>query len=368
MKIIRAEIWGIHLPLKEPFVVSYARFESMPSIILKLTTDTGYEGYGEAVPDEHVTGESFYGSFALLKKVILPEVKGLSPFQIEEIHYRMNRALRGNPSIKAAVDIACFDLMGKITGVPVYDLIGGKAHEQLSYPKVISIGSPEKMSEAALAALESGYKHLKIKLSGDTELDVQRLRKIREAVGADVPIRVDVNQGWETYETAKRALAQTELLNLDWVEQPLVPEAFIEMNELRQSTVTPLMLDESICTEKDLQRAIEMRAADKINLKLMKSGGIYPIIHMAKTAEAAGLACQIGSMVESSIGSAAGYHTAIARKNIETTELTGPLLFSKDPGNLKYEVPYVHLAEKPGLGVDVDEEILKDLSELHAEV
>lgn len=368
MKIIRAEIWGIHLPLKEPFVVSYARFDSMPSIILKLTTDTGHEGYGEAVPDEHVTGESFYGSFALLEKVIVPEVKGMSPFQIEEIHNRMSRALKGNPSIKAAVDIACYDLMGKVTGLPVYDLIGGKAHEKLSYPKVISIGTPEKMSEAALNALEKGYEHLKIKLSGDAVLDVERLRAIRQAVGNDVPIRVDVNQGWETYETAKRALAQTELLNLDWIEQPLVPEAFTEMNELRQSTLTPLMLDESICTEKDLQRAISERSADKINLKLMKSGGIYPIIHMAKTAEAAGLACQVGSMVESSIGSAAGYHAAMARKNIETTELTGPLLFSKDPGNLKYEVPYVHLADKPGLGVDVDETVLEALSELHVEV
>ncbi|WP_404404948.1 mandelate racemase/muconate lactonizing enzyme family protein [Jeotgalibacillus malaysiensis] len=368
MKIIRAEIWGIHLPLKEPFVVSYARFDSMPSIILKLTTDTGHEGYGEAVPDEHVTGESFYGSFALLEKVIVPEVNGMSPFQIEEIHDRMNHALKGNPSIKAAVDIACYDLMGKVTGLPVYDLIGGKAHEKLSYPKVISIGTPEKMSEAALNALEKGYEHLKIKLNGDAVLDVERLSAIRQTVGDRVPIRVDVNQGWGTYETAKRALAQTESLNLDWVEQPLLPEAFTEMNELRQSTLTPLMLDESICSEKDLQRAISERSADKINLKLMKSGGIYPVIHMSKTAEAAGLACQVGSMVESSIGSAAGYHAAMARKNIETTELTGPLLFSMDPGNLKYEVPYVYLAEKPGLGVDVDEAVLESLSEIHVEV
>ncbi|KIL46606.1 hypothetical protein KP77_27330 [Jeotgalibacillus alimentarius] len=365
MKIIRAEIWGIHLPLKEPFVVSYARFESMPSIILKLTTDTGHEGFGEAVPDEHVTGESFYGSYALLEKVILPQLKGLSPFQIEEVHHRMNLALKGNPSIKAAVDIACYDLMGKITGMPVYDLIGGKAHDSLSYPKVISIGSSEKMSEAALAALEGGYQHLKIKLSGDAVFDIQRLQAIRSAVGEDVPIRVDVNQGWGTYETAKRALAQCEDLNLDWVEQPLVPEAFAEMNELRGSTKTPLMLDESICSEIDLQRAINTRAADKINLKLMKSGGIYPVINMAKIAESAGLKCQIGSMVESSIGSAAGYHAAIARKNIETTELTGPLLFSEDPGNLTYKIPFVHLAEKPGLGVDVDEQVLEKLSECH---
>ncbi|TFE03968.1 mandelate racemase/muconate lactonizing enzyme family protein [Jeotgalibacillus salarius] len=366
MKIIRAEMWGIHLPLKEPFVVSYARFESMPSIILKLTTDTGLEGYGEAVPDEHVTGESFYGAYALLEKVLMPEVMGQSPFQIEEIHGRMNAALKGNPSIKAAVDIACYDLMGKAVGLPVYNLIGGRAHEKLGYPKVISIGEPSKMSEAALDALENGYEHLKIKLSGDAALDVQRLKEIRLAVGESVPIRVDVNQGWGTYETAKRALAQTESLKLDWVEQPLVPEAFKEMNELRQSTTTALMLDESICTEKDLQCAIETRSADKINLKLMKSGGIYPIIHMAKTAEAAGLACQIGSMVESSIGSAAGYHAAMARKNIETTELTGPLLFSKDPGNLQYEIPYVHLGEKSGLGVDVDEAVLEELSEMQS--
>lgn len=122
------------------------------------------------------------------------------------------------------------------------------------------------------------------------------------------------------------------------------------------------MLDESILGANELQRAINQRSADKINIKLMKCGGIYPAVHLAKTAEAAGLSCQIGSMVESSIGSAAGYHVAMSKKNITSTELTGPLLFSKDIGNLLYDIPAVFLSGEPGLGIEVNRSVLNELS------
>ncbi|PPA71052.1 mandelate racemase/muconate lactonizing enzyme family protein [Jeotgalibacillus proteolyticus] len=368
MKITEASIWGIHLPLKEPFVVSYATFPYMPSIILELKTDNGLSGFGEAVPDEHVTGESFEGAYELLKHILIPEVLGESPFNIEHIHQKMNEKLIQNPSIKAAVDIACYDLMGKASGLPIYDLIGGRAHERLTYPKVISIGTPEKMAAQCTRALEEGYKDLKIKLSGDVQADVDRLHAIRKAAGKGVPIRVDVNQGWKTADQAKRALSQFDTLDLDWVEQPLAPHEFEAMNELRSHSSIPLMLDESVVSETDLNRAIVSRAADKINIKLMKCGGIYPAIHMAKTAEAAGLTCQIGSMVESSIGSAAGYHAAMARKNITSTELTGPLLFSCDIGNLNYQIPEAVLNDQPGLGINIDRVALDELSVKYDEI
>ncbi|MFB1083065.1 mandelate racemase/muconate lactonizing enzyme family protein [Jeotgalibacillus sp. JSM ZJ347] len=368
MKIIEANIWGIHLPFIEPFVISYATFPHMPSIILELKTDEGISGFGEAVPDEHVTGESFEGAYALLKHMLIPEVIGESPFNIERIHQKMNDRLIHNPSIKAAIDIACYDLMGKAAGLPVYDLLGGKAHDRLTYPKVISIGTPEKMASQCKESLNEGYRELKIKLSGDVQTDVRRLHMIRQTVGDKVPIRVDVNQGWKTVDQAKRALSQLASLNLDWIEQPLAPHEFDAMNELRSFSVIPLMLDESVVSETDLNRAIVTRAADKINIKLMKCGGIYPAVHMAKTAEAAGLTCQIGSMVESSIGSAAGYHAAMARKNITSTELTGPLLFSSDVGNLSYQIPEVVLTGQPGLGIDIDRSLLQSLSVKYDEI
>ncbi|OCA88966.1 mandelate racemase/muconate lactonizing enzyme family protein [Pseudobacillus wudalianchiensis] len=362
MKIVKAELFGIHLPLKSPFIISYATFDSMPSVILKLETDTGLIGWGEAVPDEHVTGENFYSCIEVLRHILLPAVLGEHPFQIEHLHHKMNQAITANPAAKAAIDIACYDVMGKAAGLPVYDLIGGKSHTELTYPKVLSIEEPEVMAEKAQAAIQNGFHSLKLKVGLDTQMDVKRIQAVREAVGFDIPIRVDVNQGWHTYTAAIQALKQLEPLQLAWVEQPIRMGDIDGLAQIKQHCTIPLMADESIQNGEQLMEMIKKEAVDKINIKLMKSGGIFPAIHIAKAAEYAGIDCQIGSMVESSIGSAAGYHTAISRKNITSTELTGPLLFSKDIGDLSYEVPFVHLNTKPGLGLVIDESILEELT------
>ncbi|MGG4495485.1 mandelate racemase/muconate lactonizing enzyme family protein [Brevibacillus reuszeri] len=362
MKIIKADIIGIHLPLKTPFIIAYQTFDYMPSVIVRLETDDGLVGYGEAVPDEHVTGESFFSTIEVLKHQLLPFVFGENPFQIERIHHIMDRRINANPAAKAAIDIACFDLMGKYSGKPVYDLIGGKFHEELTFPKVLSIEEPEIMAEKAKQALAQGFKSLKLKVGFDLYKDLERVKAVRDAVGYDVPIRVDVNMGWENYSTAVQALPLLEPIRIAWLEQPIKMGDFDSLAELRKKTIIPIMADESVHGAVHLTEIIKKGAADKINIKLMKSGGIYPAIHMAKMAEYAGITCQIGSMVESSIGSAAGYHTAIARKNITSTELTGPLLFSKEIGDLEYQIPFVHLSGKPGLGIEVLEDNLKELT------
>jgi L-alanine-DL-glutamate epimerase-like enolase superfamily enzyme len=287
---------------------------------------------------------------------------GESPFSIEKIHHIMDSRIYANPSAKAAIDIACYDLMGKYAGKPIYELIGGKFHNELTFAKVLSIDEPEIMAEKAKQALDFGYSSLKLKVGIDLFKDLERIRAVRHAVGDEVPIRVDVNQGWKDYSTAAQVLPLLEPLRISWLEQPIKMGDIDGLAELRKKTVIPIMADESVHDSSDLNEIIKKNAADKINIKLMKSGGIYPALHMAKTAEAAGLSCQVGSMVESSIGSAAGYHTAMARKNITSTELTGPLLFSKDIGDLEYRIPYVVLSEKPGLGIEVNETTLKELT------
>lgn len=368
MKIVKAEMYGIHLPLRSPFIISYATFDYMPSVIVKLETDDGLVGYGEAVPDEHVTGESFYSCIEILRHQLLPAVIGETPFHIEHLHHKMNQVITANPAAKAAIDIACYDLMGKATGRPVYDLIGGKSHEELTYPKVLSIEEPEVMAEKARAALDQGFRSLKLKVGTDPALDVKRIQAVREAVGYDVEIRVDVNQGWQTYSSAIQAMKQLEPLRLAWIEQPIRLGDIDGLAQLKRQCTTPLMADESIHHGEHLIDMIKKEAVDKINIKLMKSGGIYPAISIAKAAEYAGIDCQVGSMVESSIGSAAGYHTAMARKNITSTELTGPLLFSKDIGDLTYEVPFVRLNDKPGLGLVINETVLNELTVTQATV
>lgn len=368
MKIKEIEIFAIKLPLIEPFIISYATYDSILSIIVKMTTDDGYVGYGEAVPDEHITGETWESTFEVLKNYLAPAVIGLDPREFEKIHDIMDHVVKPAPAAKAAIDIACFDIAGKSMNVPVYQLLGGRYHEKFPITHVLSIGEPEKMAEEAARKIEQGYTSFKMKVGTQVNRDVACIRAVRERVGNDIDIRVDVNQGWGNASTTLKALRQMDDLNIDWLEQPVVDDDIDGLVEIKMKSDITLMIDEGLRNARDMREVIAKRAADKANIKLMKCGGIYPAMKLAVMAEMAGIECQIGSMVESSVGSAAGFHVAFSKKIMESVELTGPLKFSKDIGNLKYDVPFIQLNEKPGLGVDIDEAVLLELTSFSAKI
>lgn len=227
---------------------------------------------------------------------------------------------------------------------------------------VLSIGEPEKMAEEAAQKMELGYTSFKMKVGTEVAKDVARIKAIRERVGQDIAIRVDVNQGWGNAATTLKALRGMKDLNIDWLEQPVEDNDIDGLVEIKAKSDITLMIDEGLRSERDMREVIAKRAADKANIKLMKCGGIYPAMKLAVMAEMAGIECQIGSMVESSVGSAAGFHVAFSKKIMGSVELTGPIKFSKDIGNLKYDIPFIQLNEKPGLGVDVDEAVLHELT------
>ncbi len=362
MKIISIHLYAIHLPLKVPFVISYHTYIYMPSIIVKIETDEGFIGYGEAVADEHVTGESWEGTYQVIKNILAPAVLGENPMEMEKIHEIMDRAIYSAPTAKAAIDIACFDIAGKKIQQPVYQLLGGRYHERFAITHVLSIADPAEMAEEAASQIEKGYQSFKMKVGANVNLDVKRIQAVRARIGDDIAIRVDVNQGWKNSVTSLRALNQLKECNLDWLEQPVMADDIDGMVEIKSKSSVPLMIDEGLKGTREMRDIISKRAADKVNIKLMKCGGIYPAIKLVHQAELAGLDCQIGSMVESSVGSAAGFHLAFSKKMITSVELTGPLKFSKDIGNLAYNVPYIRLTDKPGLGVDVNEETLRELT------
>jgi L-Ala-D/L-Glu epimerase len=362
MKITAIHLYAIHLPLYEPFVVSYKSYDYMPSIIVKIETDQGMIGYGEGVADEHVTGETWEGVYQTIKNTLAPVLLGQNPMEIEKIHDLMNKTLYGSPTAKAAIDIACFDILGKTLQQPVYQLIGGKYHEEFSITHVLSIAEPEVMANEAALMVKEGYQSFKMKVGTQVKDDIQRIQAVRNQVGQDFAIRVDVNQGWKNSSTTLVALKQLEEFEIDWVEQPVSADDIDGMVEVKAKTTIPLMIDEGLKGSREMLEIIQKRAADKVNIKLMKCGGIYPAVKLAHQAELAGMECQIGSMVESSIGSAAGYHVAFSKKIITSVELTGPLKFSKDVGNLEYNVPFIRLSAKPGLGIEVNEEVLNELT------
>ena len=362
MRITSATAHPVHLPLREPFVVAYARWEAMPAIILELETDTGLVGWGEAVPDETVTGESLWPALAMLRHVLLPAVLGHDASDLDGAHARMAEAVGANPSVKAAVDIALHDLAGKTSGMPLARHLGGGTEAVLTYPRVISVGEPEVMASRAQAALAQGFTEIKVKVgAGDPREDIARIRAVCAAVGERARVRVDVNQHWGSPAVAVPAIGELEGLGLRWVEQPVAGHDIAGLAEVRAATSVPIMADESVHGMASLLEIVRARAADAVNLKLMKTGGLRPALAMVDVAQAAGLTVQVGSMVESSVGSAAGYHLAAARRHVSSTELTGPLLFTRDVGDLAYDPPFVTLPEGPGLGLCIDCEALAQL-------
>ncbi|QNO13746.1 dipeptide epimerase [Alkalicella caledoniensis] len=363
MKITKVDIYPIRLPLIKPFVIAYDSYPNMPSIIIKIHTDNGKVGYGESVPDEHVTGESFFSTIALLKNNIIPKVIGLNPFDIEKIHQIMDKTVKNAPAAKAAIDIACYDIMGKASKQPLYNLIGGRYWDYLEIPHVLSIGEAKEMACEAKKAVENGFTTVKVKV-GDSDLckDIDRIVSIRQAVGRKIKLRIDANQGWVNSANALTVLKDIEDCNIDWIEQPILADDIRGHARIRQQIKIPLMIDEGLHGSKEMLEIINTEAADMINIKLMKCGGIYPALKLVHQAKMANMYCQVGSMVESCIASLAGAHLSLAQSNIISNEMVGPLMFSKDLGKTDYQGNKLYLSKSPGLGVEINEEVLSKLA------
>lgn len=291
MKITAIHLYAIRLPLRDPFIISYGTYHDMPSIIIKIETDEGIVGYGEGVADDHVTGETWESTFQVLKHTLAPALLGVNPMNIEKIHDIMNQTIYSVPTAKAAIDIACFDLIGKKLDQPVYQLIGGRYHEVFPITHVLSIASPEAMAKEAASMINKGFRSFKMKVGTDVQKDVERIEAVRERVGNDIAIRVDVNQGWKNSATTLTALRSLGHLNIDWIEQPVIADDINAMAYIRSKTDLPLMIDEGLKSSREMRQIIQMQAADKVNIKLMKCGGIYPAVKLAHQAEMAGIEC-----------------------------------------------------------------------------
>ncbi|OZI10832.1 dipeptide epimerase [Bacillaceae bacterium SAS-127] len=367
MKIKKIDVFAARLPLKEPFIISYLRLDDMPTVLTRVETESGLVGWGEAVPDPIVTGETWESTYQIIQNELAPLLINESPFSIDRIHRKFNATVSEVPSAKAALDIALYDLMGKMTGQPVYQLIGGKAHEELQVPQVISIKDPAVMAKDARNYVAAGCRNIKIKVGTNAKVDIQRIQAVREAIGADVQLRVDANQGWSRVEALK-VIRETADCDVDWYEQPVKAHDLKSMKEIRSVSPASIMVDEGVHNIHDLVDVIEMRAADMLNIKLMKSGGIYPALALANLADAADMPCQIGSMVESAIGTMAGAHLAMAKSIIETNEMVGPQMFSKDVAEVTFNGDVLQLSDQPGLGVEVDEDFVKEITCFSCEV
>lgn len=367
LPIASVEVIPARLPLREPFVVAYARYPDVETIVVRLRTADGAEGWGEATPDPHVTGETFHGAAAMLRRDLAPVLLGHDARDREGALRILDARVAGAPAAKAALDIALHDLLARALGVPLWLLLGGRARDSLAISRVVSMGTPAAMAEAATRHVAAGFGTVKLKVGDpdDPRLDAHRLAAVREAVGPDVGIKVDANQGWRTPGVAIAAIRAAAASRPDYVEQPVAAWDLEGLAEVRRQTGATIMVDEGCLNPRHALRVVALRAADLVNIKLMKSGGLVRAHQLNVIAEAAGIAAQVGTMVESSIASAAGLHLALALANVRTVEMGGPLMLTEEIGDAGgwYDRDRIAPPNRPGLGIVVDEAALRRLSE-----
>ena len=353
------EIIHLRLPLHEPFVIAYASYADVDSVLVRIVAADGTVGWGEATPDPNVTGETVEGTIATLRHALAPAVLGHDARNREAIGHALDARVEGVPAAKAAIDIALHDLVGHAHGLPVWALLGGRTKESLTISRVVSVKDPDAMAADAAAHVADGFRTVKLKVAAEANpaLDIRRLAAVREAVGPDIGIKVDANQGWRTAAVAIAAIRGMTASAPDYIEQPVAWWDLDGLAEVRRQTGLAIMIDEGCHGPREMQRVVALRAADLVNIKLMKCGGLTRATTLNAIAETAGIVAQVGTMVESSIASAAGLHLALARANVHTVEMGGPLMLAEDIGNAAtwYDRDQIRVPDRPGLGITVDE-------------
>lgn len=354
MKIVDMK-WCVLDPVpKVKFKIALTSEAKDRSLLLKVITDEGIVGYGEACAFEPVTGDT-YQDIEIFFENIKSRLIGQDPLCIEKIHRIMDKYIVGKTAGKAAVDFALYDIMGKKAGLPVYKLLGGNSNK-VNSDMTIGIDTPDEMTKLAKKYVDEGFKILKIKIGLNEEDDLEAIRKIREAVGDDVSLRLDANQGYGKKQ-AVNVMKKMEKYGVDEIEQPLPYWDFAGMKFVKDHISQEVMMDESIHSPKDTIRAIKEEATDIINIKLMKAGGIFPALKINAIAEAAGYKCMVGCMSETRVGIAAGAAITAAKGNIEYADLDSYRMVEEIDfikGGFTQEGGIITLSEKPGLGLEID--------------
>ena len=358
MKISKIEIGYIDIPLITPFKTALRTVSSVNDLLVKITAEDGTFGIGEAPPTAVITGDTKESIEAAIRYYIAPAIRGMELEPLTDVMAAMEKAIAKNTSAKAAVDIALYDLYAKVKGMPLFRLLGQNAPEkirtELETDITISVNETEEMVRDSVRAVEDGFRILKVKVGKGGEKDVERVREIRRAIGNDPILRIDANQGWTTAEAVRTIQAMEDAgLIIELVEQPVSYHDFKGLQYVTAHVDTPILADESVFSYEDAVRIMEEHAADLINIKLMKTGGIHEAVRICDAADKNDVQCMIGCMLESKVSVSAGAHLGAARGCITMADLDGPSLCREDPyvGGPEYPGAKILLPETPGIGI-----------------
>ena len=353
MKITKVRLGRISVPLRTPFKTALRSVNSVEDVIVEIHTDCGAVGYGEAPPTGAITGDTTGAIIGAIQDHIAKTIVGRDVDEFEPLLQSVQKCIVGNTSAKAAVDMALWDLYGQLYSIPVYKLMGG-GRKKIVTDITISVNDPETMVKDALIALDRGYDCLKMKVGVNPELDVARLAAVRNAVGKDIVIRIDANQAWTPKQAVKLLnRMQEQGLDIELVEQPVAAHDFAGLKYVTERSYVPVLADEAVFSPENAMTILQMGAADLINIKLMKCGGIYNALKIASAAQVFGVECMIGCMLEAKISVNAAVHLACAKNIITRVDLDGPVLCSEDPilGGAVFDEKTITVSDEPGLGI-----------------
>jgi L-Ala-D/L-Glu epimerase len=354
MKITDITFGMLRVPLKTAFKTALRTVEQVEDVIVMVHTDTGHVGYGEAPATAVITGDTHGSIVDAIRHYIAPRLIGQEIANLNRITRLIQGAMEKNTSAKAAVEIAVYDLFGQLYDAPLYKMLGG-GDPAVTTDITISVDTIDKMVADSIAAVERGFDSLKIKVGKDIGVDIERTKAIYAAVENRALLRLDANQGW----TAKQAVYAIQALEdagvrLELVEQPVRAQDMEGMRYVTERVHTPIMADESVFGPMEVIELIRMRAADIINIKLMKTGGISNAIRIADIAALHQVECMIGCMLETSISVAAAVHLAVAKADVITkVDLDGPSLCAFNPveGGVLFNESEISITDAPGLGI-----------------
>ncbi|MGH9522353.1 MAG: mandelate racemase/muconate lactonizing enzyme family protein [Terriglobales bacterium] len=363
MKITRIDTIPVRVPLRADRMIRSARgtHATSPFLLVKIYTDEDIVGLGEVSCTPRWSGEDHFTAQHFIQTIIGPSLIGEDPTRIEDLNLNIERGVARNPFTKAALEMALWDILGKSLGQPVYRLLGGAVRNDVSIKWSITGQEPPRAAEIASWAVQQGFAAMKVKVGLDPASDVERVAAVRKEIGSGIRLGVDANGGWPV-RTALKIIPRLKEQDIFFVEQPVPAWDIAGMAQVRRRISLPVIADESVYTTHDAMALVRADAADVLSVYVGKAGGISNARKVVAVAEAAGVACTIGSNLEMGIGSAAMIHLAMATRGVRAEEfpcdIIGPLYYEDDllvePLHISDGKARPH--ERPGLGVELDEE------------
>lgn len=353
MTITDVRTHRLTVPLHTPFVTARRTTRVLETTVVEVVDAAGRRGFGEAPQVWRVTGESLASADACIRGPLADVIRGRSTGDLNDLTADVAAAVVGNHGAKSAVDVALHDLAARSLGISLPRLLGTARHD-VETDVTVSAGDPTQLAATARDRVAEGFSVVKLKVGSDAETDIATVCAVRGAVGPDVRLRVDANQGW-TPRAAVRVIRHLEDagVGLEFVEQPVAADDLAGLARVTAAVDTPVMADESVFGLRDLTTVIETGAVDLVNIKLAKCGGLATAVAMARLARAHGVGFIVGSMMEGPIGvgAAASLVAAVGSTLVSDLDAAWWMSGRTVAGGLRYDGSTVVLPTGPGLGI-----------------